>query len=132
NRYGAVQRATQQYGGRYVNSSGWTPPPYPTANAVKAMLEYTATKLRDGNGLVYDALTQGAGEVNGEGALYLAYFTDTSQAVGSQWLTYPIVPSTVFGGTEKVAWNQSIIWGTTVASGAALMDVNQAAWAQNI
>ena len=70
--------------------------------------------------------------VNGEGALYLAYLTDTSQPAGAQWLTYPVAPSTVFGGVETVAWNQSIIWGTDVASGPALININQAAWAQNV
>src|SRR5439155_4032036 len=132
NRYAAVQRAKNLYGGRFVSSGAWTPPPYPTANAVKAMLQYTATKLHDANGVVYDALTQGAGEVNGEGALWLAYVIDTSQPVGAQWLTSPVPPSTTFGGTETVAWNQSIIWGTNVATGEALINVNQAAWAQNL
>ena len=96
------------------------------------MLQYSATKLHNANGVVYDALTQGAGEINGEGALYLAYFTDTSQPVGAQWLTYAVTPSTTFGGTETVAWNQSIVWGTDVASGPALININQAAWARNI
>src|SRR6185369_1806893 len=36
-RWGAYQRAVQTYGERYAKNS-WTPPPYPTANAIKAML----------------------------------------------------------------------------------------------
>jgi subtilisin family serine protease len=64
-RYGAMERAKQQYGGRYVSSGQWTPPAYPTANAIKAMLQYSAARLHDESGFEYDALTQGAGEVNG-------------------------------------------------------------------
>ena len=130
-RFGAKQRATQLYGGKYVNSGQWTPPPYPTANVIKAMLQYSATRLHDEYGVEYDSLTQGAGEVNGLGALTLAYTIDTSKPIGSTWLTAPIDPHTSFG-TESVAWAQDVIWGTNVLSGADVMSVNQAAWAQNV
>lgn len=130
-RYGAIQRATTLYGGKYVNSGSFVPPPYPSTNAVKAMLEYSATRLRDEYGVEYDSLTQGAGEVNGIGALLLAYYADTSQPVGSKWITTPIDPNTLYG-TENVPWVQDIIWGTNVVSGSALIDVNQQAWAQNV
>ena len=43
------------------------------------MLQYSATPLRDGNGVNYDALTQGSGEVNGHGALALAGSADTTK-----------------------------------------------------
>src|SRR6266581_4011865 len=82
NRIGAAQRAADLYGNKYVNSGAWTPPPYPTVNAIKAMLQYSATPLHDEYGVPYDALTQGAGEVNGLGALTLAYCTDTSKPAG--------------------------------------------------
>ena len=72
NRYGAYQRASQLYGGKYMSSGQWIPPSYPTANAVKAMLQYSATRLHDDSGVEYDSLTQGAGEVNGLGALVLS------------------------------------------------------------
>ncbi|PYR11500.1 MAG: hypothetical protein DMG00_10300 [Acidobacteria bacterium] len=130
-RFGATQRATQLYGGKYVSSGLWVPPPYPTANAIKAMLQYSATRLKDEYGVEYDALTQGAGEVNGLGALVLAYVVDTSKPIGSNWLTAAIDPHTVFGA-ENVAWAQDVIWGTNVLSGTDVMSVNQAAWAQNI
>ena len=130
-RFGATQRATALYGDRYVSSGQWTPPPYPTVNAIKAMLEYSATPLRDDSGARYDALTQGAGEVNGLGALTLAYVTDTSRPVGSLWST-TAVPYTTTYGTDNVAWAQQIIWGTNVLSGIDVMTVNQQAWAQNV
>ena len=65
-----------------------------TANAVKAMLQYSATTLRDANGAPYDALTQGSGEVNGVGAVTLAYFADTTKAPGTYWLTAGVSEST--------------------------------------
>ena len=130
-RYGASQRATDTYGGKYVSSGKWVPPPYPTVNAIKAMLQYSATPLHDDLGVPYDALTQGAGEVNGLGALILAYCTDTSKPVGSLWSTTTIAPETQYGA-ENVAWAQRIIWGTNVLTGIDVMTVNQLAWAQNV
>jgi len=129
-RYGASQRATDLYGGRFVSSGQWVPPPYPTVNAIKAMLEYSATPLHDDLGAPYDALTQGAGEVNGLGALTLAYITDTSKPVGSLWSTTTLTPQTQYGA-ENLAWSQHVIWGTNVLSGLDVMTVNQAAWSQN-
>ena len=61
NRFGAVQRAKEEYGGRYVSSGQWTPPPYPTANAIKAMLQYSATRLRDEYGVEYRLVDAGRG-----------------------------------------------------------------------
>ena len=130
-RFGAIQRATDLYGSKYVNSGSWTPPPYPTVNAIKAMLEYSATPLHDDYGVPYDALTQGAGEVNGLGALTLAWCTDTGKPVGSLWSTVALTTQTSYG-TENVAWAQQVIWGTNVLTGVDVMTVNQQAWAPNI
>jgi serine protease AprX len=130
-RFGAVQRAITGYGGVYVSSDNWVRPPYPTVNAIKAMLQYSATPLHDDYGVPYDALTQGAGEINGFGALLLAYSTDTSKPVGSLWATTFLDPHTLYG-TENVAWAQDIIWGTHVLTGLDVLTVNQQAWAQNI
>jgi serine protease AprX len=102
-----------------------------TANAIKAMLQFSATKLRDENGVVYNELVQGAGEVNGLGAITLAYFADATKNAGSYWLTAPVAPSTTFGGVEE-AWSQSVIWGTRLVTGSSIIDLNQAAWANNI
>ena len=102
-----------------------------TANAVKAMLEYSATPLRDAAGVRYDALTQGSGEVNGVGALALSYLTDTTRPVGSFWMTAQWPPYTNFGGVDE-AWSQNIVWGTVLVHGSSIVDVRQAAWADNI
>ena len=44
-----------------------------TPNALKAVLQFTAFRLKDASGTFYDTLTQGTGEVNAEGALRLAH-----------------------------------------------------------
>ena len=102
-----------------------------TANAVKAMLQYSATRLRDANGAPYDELTQGSGEVNGVGAVTLAYYADTTKAPGTYWLTAGVSESSTFGGVEEL-WSQSVIWGTRLVTGSSLVQLNQFAWADNI
>ena len=109
---------------------GWTPRPALTPNAVKAMLQFSATPIRDDSGAVYDALTQGAGLVNGAAAAQLAYSADTTKSVGSFWLA-PAQPYTVFDGVVE-PWSQSILWGTRLAHGSSLLEVRQPAWADNI
>jgi hypothetical protein len=105
------------------------PPPL-TPNAIKAMLQYSATPLRDATGVKYDALTQGAGEVDGLGAVTLAYLADTSKAPGSAWMSAP-TPLTQFGATVE-SWAQQIVWGTRAVSGSSLLAINQTAWAQSV
>jgi serine protease AprX len=114
--------------GRRTEFTGTTPL---TSNAVKAMLQYSATRLRDQDGAQYDELTQGSGEVNGVGAMTLASIADTTKAPGAYWLTSGVSESTTFGGLEE-AWSQSVIWGTRLVSGSSIIQLNQVAWADNI
>jgi serine protease AprX len=132
NHYGAYQRwqAVQETLRRNQRTE-YTGGPALTANALKAMLQYSATPLRNGEGLPFDALTQGSGEVNGYGALALAYFADTTQAAGSYWMTTNWPPTTQFGGVEE-PWSQTILWGTREMHGSSLVEVNHTAWAKNI
>jgi serine protease AprX len=109
----------------------YTGVPTLTANAVKAMLQYSATPLRDALGVNYDALTQGSGEVNGYGALALAGAADTTQRAGSFWMSVQWPTETVFGGVTE-QWSETLIWGTRLLRGSSLVDVNQGAWAKNI
>ena len=51
-----------------------------TSNAVKAALEFSAIPVFDDAGAAYDNLTQGAGEVNGQGAVQLARAIDPPRA----------------------------------------------------
>jgi hypothetical protein len=132
NQYGAYMRwSAHQETLRRNQQYPYTAPPPLTAGAVKAMLQYTATPLRDETGTRYDALTQGTGLANGIGALALAYYADSRKAAGSFWLTSTVPPSTSFGGVEE-RWAESLIWGTRVLSGSSLIEVKQLAWADNI
>ena len=126
NEYAAYSR--YQSSGRLKKLAPYVPPPALTPNAIKAMLQYSATPLRDASGNPYDRLTQGAGEVDGLGAVTLAYTVDTSKLPGTAWMP-AVTPSTQFG-TELHAWSQSIVWGTRLVSGVGLMEVNQLAWSQ--
>ena len=124
--YAAQQRYLDQ--GRNYKIANYVAPPALTPNAIKAMLQYSATPLRDDSGAKYDVLTQGAGEVDGLAAITLAYFADTAQPAGTAWMT--AVPPTTQFGTEQATWSQSVVWGTRVVSGAGLMEINQSAWSQ--
>jgi serine protease AprX len=96
-----------------------------TANAVKAMLQYSAFGVRK-NGIEYEPLVAGAGAVNGKGAIELARAADTSAAPGTPWLTAIPAPWTSIGG-EYLAWKQVVVWGTQVGWGNAVA-LNQQAW----
>jgi len=127
--YAAQLRYDSSLTGR-LKKLAYVPPPALTPNAIKAMLQYSATPLRDANGRKYDALTQGAGEVDGLGAIALAYMADTTQLPGTAWIG-AIPPTTQFG-SDVENWSQQIIWGTRVVSGPSLIDVNQLAWSTSV
>jgi hypothetical protein len=95
-----------------------------------AMLQYSATPRHAADGLLYDPLTHGSGEVNGPGALLLAYSADTTRRAGTFWLADAWPPVTEFGGVDQ-PWAQTIVWGTRIVRGS-IVEVNQAAWATNI
>ena len=84
-------------------------------NAIKAVLEYTATPLGDLDGQPYDALTQGAGEVNAAGAIALASAIDTDSCA-SGWVVGDVRLSTWFGNRNE-AWSQNIVWGNYFVAG---------------
>jgi serine protease AprX len=132
NNYGAYQRwQAVQETLRKNQRTEYPGVPGLTANALKAMLQYSATPLRNDEGVPFDALTQGSGEVNGLGALALAYFADTTQAAGRYWMTTNWPPTTQFGGVDE-PWSQTIVWGTRQMHGSSLLDLNQIAWAETI
>jgi serine protease AprX len=105
-----------------------TPPLSP--NFVKGALQYTALTVRNEFGGPYDPLRQGAGAINGRGAIQLARTVDTTAKPGSFWLTYSPSPWTTIAG-ETHTWSQGIIWGSGIIWGATV-DVNHAAWASGI
>lgn len=101
-----------------------------TPNAVKAIVEYTATPLTDPTtGEAYDALTQGTGEVNGEGAVRLAASVDPRVGVGQAW-TGGVQEFSKFGKV-RVAWARNIVWGNYVV-GDDIALIHSLAWDENI
>ena len=99
-------------------------------NFVKGALQYSAFTVRDDVGVPYNPLRQGAGALNGRGAIQLAQYVDTSQRSGSFWLTRVPSPWTTIAG-ETHTWNQGIIWGSGIIWGATV-DVNHQAWGNGI
>jgi subtilisin family serine protease len=95
-------------------------------NTVKAILQYTAVDMPG-----YDVLTQGAGALNGEGAVRLAAAIDTRAPVDTWWLSPTVGPSYSTIGASTYFWSSRIVWGDRVIWGDALFQ-NDAAWAQRI
>ncbi|HEV3061676.1 MAG TPA: S8 family peptidase [Vicinamibacterales bacterium] len=106
------------------NAHPGAPPLAP--NAVKAILEYSSTRIHDQTGDEYDDLTQGAGELNAAGALDLARAIDTRQPVGWYWWTTAVSPLTTVAG-EAWTWAQHLLWRTQTIWGPSV-DTNQTAW----
>jgi hypothetical protein len=98
-----------------------------TPNAVKAMLQYSAFAVRNDLGLEYDPLREGAGALNGAGAVSLARSMDTTTRNGGYWLRPQPVPWTAIGG-ENVSWSQAVIWGNAVIWGSGTLPMSQTAW----
>ncbi|HET9267714.1 MAG TPA: S8 family serine peptidase [Vicinamibacterales bacterium] len=98
-----------------------------TPNTVKAMLQYSALAVRNDLGLEYDPLREGAGALNGAGAVALARSVDTTSRTGSYWLKPQPLPYSTIGG-ENMTWGQAVIWGNAVIWGAGTMPVSQTAW----
>ena len=85
-----------------------------TPNTMKAMLEFTATRMFDPVTLApYDRMTQGAGALNADGAGYLATYIDTTAPVGSMWITADLTP-------YSETWGKSVTWGSTEMWGDAI------------
>ena len=96
-----------------------------TPNTVKAILEFTSLPLSSA-----DPLTQGAGGLNGGGAVLLAETIDPARAVGAWWLTSALNPSTSIAG-QSSTWSQTLIWGDTLVWGDAIFE-HQLAWGHTI
>jgi hypothetical protein len=101
-----------------------------TPNTVKGILEYTSSQVRNDSGVDYDVLRQGAGALNGKGAIQLARAIDTTARTGERWLNPTPAPYSNIGG-QYVPWTQAIIWGDAVIWGDTLPE-NQRAWGSAI
>ena len=99
-----------------------------TPNMVKAILMYSAQML---NGA--DLFEQGSGSINIEGAVRLARALrrDAGSVLAGSVLAslgLPLPESTIAG--ETVVWSQALIWGRGLMSGAAVLTMQQEAYAQ--
>src|SRR5207237_6761955 len=74
----------------------------------------------------YDALTQGAGELNAQGAVALASAIDPSVRSGEWWLRNSVPTQTVVAAVP-LAWTRNIIWGNNIVWGDLLFQ-NSGAW----
>ena len=90
-----------------------------TPNLAKAILQYTATTLKDAQQVPYDRMTQGAGEINSHGAITLMKATNLSAPLNQYWRTSLVVPSTIYAGLV-VPWAQNVIWGDNIVWGDSL------------
>ena len=109
-----------------------------TPNAVKAILQYTATAVTVNNP---DTLTQGVGQINAGGAVALARQVDTTVPLGEWWLASGVDESTQFGladgagcalpACQVASWSRNIIWGSSVLAGD-LVYRKLLIWAGNI
>jgi serine protease AprX len=96
-------------------------------NAVKAILEYSATSLSDpATGQPYDVLTQGTGEINAKGAVDLAKSINASLRVGSYWAGFVPYPLLFTGGTFST-WSQQLVWGSHLVWGSSIF-FHEAGW----
>jgi serine protease AprX len=112
-----------------------------SANAVKAILQYTAIPLCPaGNdpgetngscGEPYDTLTQGTGSINVAAAIEVAAIVDTTMPQGARWVPYTPTPVTSVGG-DNYLWSQNIVWGGRKVSDTDALWTNALAWADNI
>ena len=92
-----------------------------TPNAIKAMLHYTAVDMGQ------NVLTQGAGGLNGAGAVALAARLDSRTAVGQWWLTQGVSETSTISGDSSV-WSQRLIWGDRLIWGNQQVYTNEEAW----
>ena len=132
NHVGAQQRWEDYQNSLKRNQRGsFAAPPALTSNAIKALLQYSATPLHDDAGTAYNALEQGAGLVNGAGAIALSSRIDTTMATGAYWMTADSSPVTNFGDVDE-PWSQATIWGSRLLRGTSIVDLRQAAWEDNV
>ena len=88
--------------------------PQLTPNALKAILEFTGIPVKDDAMKPYDAFTQGAGGINGVGAIKLASAIDASQPIGSKWLMVGMPFRSTIGGVA-LQWAGAILGGPTTS-----------------
>jgi serine protease AprX len=85
----------------------------PSPNVVKAMLMSAAFTMADADGAQYDTLTQGAGALNGGGALALGKALDPRRPLGSYWQVAGVTEHSAIDG-QLIPWARNIVWGHNI------------------
>jgi len=101
-----------------------------TPNALKMVLQYSSIPVKSDDGGYANALTQGAGSINGD-AITLARAINPAAGLGANWLTASVTPSSTIGGLTYM-WSQRMIWGNHIARGTGVIEEQRPAWALNI
>ena len=92
----------------------WTSRPM-TPNTVKAILQYSAIELRIPDRNDYNRSTQGAGEINADGAIDLAQLVDPSRPLGTTWINSQ--PWPYWCSTASTRRGHSTWCGATISCG---------------
>jgi serine protease AprX len=102
-----------------------------TPNATKAVLQYTSIPVVQADGTPFDALAQGAGQINGRGAIALSWLINTGTAAGQPWLRLPLLPVSLIDGRLH-AWSRALVWDDAVIRQSNAIYVNSQLWNDNI
>ena len=102
-----------------------------TPNALKAVLQYTAIPVKQADGQPYEPLAQGAGQVNGRGAIVLALAINTDMPLGQPWLRVPVPPFSLLSG-DLHAWSRTLIWNDSSIRRSDVLSVHSQLWDDNI
>ncbi len=105
-----------------------------TPNALKAILEYSAIPVLTSTGATANALTQGAGQINGGGAVMLAWVDHRGRA---SWIEvadtgYDTITPTTESATGITPGRSRSCGAARKLSGANLMTEQRPAWGANI
>ena len=100
-------------------------------NALKAVLQYTAIPVEQADGTSVEPLAQGAGQINGRGAIALSSLINTRIPDGQPWLRLPLIPVSLIAGRLH-AWSRAIVWNDSVIRGTNAIYVNSLLWDENI
>ena len=87
-------------------------------NVIKAILQYTALPVAGADGQPFEPLAQGAGQVNGDGAIALALGIDAH-------------PFSVIAG-DTLAWSRALVWKDSVITGSDALAAHSQLWDDNI
>jgi serine protease AprX len=112
---------------RSANAAG----PGLTPNTLKAVLQYTALPLDNAGGQPYDALSQGTGGINAQGAIAMALAINTGMPVGAEWLRVRPEPFTFVGGAVQ-PWSRALLWNDNIVWGTDALSFNSPQWSDNI